>query len=295
MNAIKAKIENDVSFVKEKLTPLEYELLKSKILENIICSNTESRNDPHNHEDEILKKADQKRLDGRNEEAGDLYILVSEEQFKLNDNEGCLQHLNSAFNCFKEINNKKGIPICLEMISYYEEHRRFSMAAKFLNELGFLEEKLEKYQDAISSYEKSSKYHIMDNKPANARAIQSKIANIHIKSNNFLIASQMIEMEAKELLSSTLGKFSFPETLLLSILCKLTFETPDMKYYYTTFEGSFKDTRQDDFIVKLISSIQESSVNNFDKIISEYKTIHTLKDEKLEYIFNVIKRNRFTV
>lgn len=245
-------------------------------------------------------------------ESGDCYVKASEMAAVVDENPTSVDVVNNvieAANVYKRVDIAAAIETFGKAIKMYCDSGRLGQAARYQKEVADMFESDGNLEMALQMFEQAADLYSKDNKKSNSKDCLVKVATIsstracnlrNEKSDpmnankaieEFQKASAIFEQVGKECLESKLGSFSAKGYFFQSLLCTLALgdevAIEQKLNHYKNVDYSFPNSRECQFVEKLLSAIQSMSVEEFATACSEFDRITPLDPWKTSVLLAI--------
>jgi alpha-soluble NSF attachment protein len=245
-------------------------------------------------------------------DSGDCYLKASECAGVMDENVASVDAVNmiiEAANVYRRVDITKAIDSFGKAIQIYLDTARIGQAARYQKEVAEIFEQDGNMEAALESYETAANLYSKDNKKSNAKDCNLKVATMcstaacalaNDKSDptnatkaveQFQRAAQIFESIGKESLESKLGAFSAKGYFFQALLCTMALgDEVAIEQKLTNFKNSdhtFPNSRECQFVEKLVSCFQSMSVEDFATAAAEFDRITPLDPWKTSVLLCV--------
>ena len=232
--------------------------------------------------------------------AGDAFMRAGDCAIKQKSPaEACTAYTDSA-NCYKKVDLKLAGAAIDTAIQLNIENNRLSSAAKLKKDWAETLIADGHPEDAIPHFEKARDWYFAEEQPQSATSCIARLAQIHGELNHWPQALALYEELGKKYVGGPM-KHQAKEFFLRALLCRLAVVSDDNRSEVCTeaeeaFEGylvtdiNFKNTREQEFCEKLLGSVTDNNVEDFDESVDMLNELRMLDDWKTHALF-VIKKS----
>jgi len=245
----------------------------------------------------FMKAAKQYQAAKAHIDAGNAYIRACDCYSRSNNNYNSHNmatcYVQAAQN-FSKQDVTAGIAAMLKGISIMTEEGKFDRAAKHEKEIAELFETIGDYDNAIKHYEIAGDYYETEGSKTTGAGCLEKIVPLVAEKGDFHRAVELIE-KICDSYSTTLAKHSIKDLCLKAGILYLCI--PDniaanksLEKWLSKYNNEFRNTREFNFLAKLIKAAIAGDSENFKNSIEEWETISSLDSFKRTYLDKALEK-----
>lgn len=244
--------------------------------------------------------AAQYKLDKNYERAGEAYMRAGDAAMQGKNQFEATQAYVEAANAYKKCDVKKAGTMLQIAIQMNIDQNRLGQAARLEKDFAEALEEEGQLKAAIEHYKNAYKFFFAEDQPQAASQCQIKMAKIHGELDEFDLATKLYEeigsMQARGNLKHHAKEYFFRATLCQATAVtndnrdEKTAEVREAYENYQTIDPNLRNSRESEFIEKLLDSLTENNMELFDDAVSDLNDNRMLDDWKT-HILLVIKKN----
>lgn len=225
------------------------------------------------------------------DKAADAYMKVAECYTKIGSMYEVGTHYINAFQCYKKCDMNKAVSCIKLAIELYKDEGNSSMLFKCTKDLAECYEILNMTEHALESYKLAAEISEIDNRPQQQQQAQQKIAEQHIKLEQYSDAGKIFELLANAYIDNNLLKFKVIDNIFDSLICLLATDDivmvqRNIERYSDTY-ANFGSSNECKLVQKLSNAIAEMNIDDYTNAINEYDTIKKLKDWHVKVLLGI--------
>lgn len=232
------------------------------------------------------------RSNHRINEAGESYKSAGSYYMKATNTFDAIRSLNSAVNCFLQIDNYTVICCYYEIIRIYTIDYNFDRVAEYSNLLAEMYEKENLIDRAIEFHLKTIETcETLPNRVSLKNKSLLKLAELYIKRNEYNRAGDIYEQYADSILNNRLLQYSAKEYYFNAGLCRM--HNGDLvalrRFLNKCIQECppFQNTIQYEFLLKLLGCFETLTIEYVGPIITEYTNLYHLEEWKMNVLTKI--------
>lgn len=226
------------------------------------------------------------------ENAVQAYINASEYYLKIGNYIEMIDCYNKIQSCYMNLNKHySAIKYIKKCSDYYFSKNKLNEAIKYEIKIAEIYEKKYEYSKAIDNYKMALSCSIDNNNTSNSCLI--KIADLYVSEYDLNNAVKYYESYLINIANEKLLKYRYSEIIFKIILCHIGIKSVNVIEKIKSYSNNFlifDRSIEHEFLVNLISIVEEKNISNFERLLNKYNLIKKL-DNILISLFTFIKGN----
>jgi len=186
----------------------------------------------------------------------------------------------NAGNVYKKVSVPSAIECYSKAVAFYTDGGRFSVAAKYQNEIGAMYEADMAIEEAINAYQLAGEYFEGEGSQSSANKAYLKVAEFASKLERYARAIEIYERVAATALQNNLTKWGVKDIFFRALLCYMVqgdeVATQRALARYQEMDYTFSNQRECKFVKEIMSAQELQDVVAFTNAVVEYDSITKL-------------------
>lgn len=175
-------------------------------------------------------------------------------------------------------------------VRVYTDGARFQQAARYTREIAELHDGNGDLAAARAAYEAAADLYDGEDAKSNANTMRSREAAIAGLMGDYAHAASVFEKIATVALESRLLKYGARDLLLRAALCHCVEDQVGAARAierYREMDPSFKDSREDELLTKIVAAVEESDAEAFTNAVYDFDQISKLDEWKTTILLKI--------
>ena len=211
-------------------------------------------------------------------QAGNSFLKAA----KCHEDSEKIDHYVSAYKCLKRIDVNATIACLQTIIKYYKDNGKYSLAARYLKELGEVDE-----DHSLKWYHKAAEMYEIESQDSAMYQCYLKIIPILLRKEEYDKALPLFNKIMKQCSDNNLLKFKLSEHLFYYVLCYLCLDDLVIARNRLIEYEICDHSREYQFVSKLIDIIYDNNLEQFQILVNNYDSISRIDEIGTKMLLNI--------